>query len=168
MIGTRYDLAMASTRPADAESSDARGHLDNLGYLVKQAHRRLSTLADAALEPLGIDRREFGVLRILAGSRPLSQQGVAMDLGIDPTTMVGLIDALEAKGIVIRKPDPADRRRNAIELTTTGRTIYDGADAAYTAAEGAFLAPLSADGAEKFRQALRCLLAPDAGPETQH
>jgi DNA-binding MarR family transcriptional regulator len=135
-----------------------------LGYLLKRAHQRLGALADAALQPLGVDRKEFGVLRVLAGSEPLSQRRVAANLGIDPTTMVGLIDALEAKGILTRRPDLADRRRNAIEFTTTGRETYRRADAAYAAAEREFLASLSGAQAEQFRQALRAVLAADVPP----
>lgn len=137
--------------------------IDVLGYLVKQVHQRLSALADAALEPIGIDRKEFGVLRVLGGLEPLSQQGVAAKLGIDRTTMVALIDALEAKGIVTRRPDPADRRRNAIELTAGGRARYRDADAAYAAAEDQFLSPLSRTEVDSFRHALRALLTPGAG-----
>lgn len=136
---------------------------DALGYLVKHAHLRLTTLADAALAPLGIDSKDFGVLRVLVGREPMSQQAVAARLGVDRTTMVALIDAFEAKGIVTRKPDPNDRRRNAVELTEPGLALYREADAAYVAAEDEFLAPLGATEAARFRQALRAVLAPREG-----
>ena len=132
-----------------------------LGYLLKQVHRRMVAIADAALESLRIDRNEFGVLRLLADGEPLSQQALATKAGVDPTTMVALIDALEGKGIVVRKPDPTDRRRNSIELTDTGRATWKNARAAYIAAEAEFLEPLSADQAAQFRDALQVLA--DAG-----
>ncbi|MEW2624177.1 MarR family transcriptional regulator [Streptomyces sp. NPDC048106] len=136
---------------------------DALGYLVKHAHLRLTALTDAALAPFGIDSKDFGVLRVLVGREPMSQQAVAAKLGVDRTTMVALIDAFEAKGVVTRKPDPNDRRRNAIELTESGLALYREADAAYTAAEDEFLAPLDATVAAQFRQALRAVLAPAEG-----
>lgn len=148
MIVTAYDSCM----------SEGTAHGEALGYLVKHALQRLSMLADAALEPLGIDRKEFGVLRILAFSGPLSQQGVAAHAEIDPTTMVALIDSLESKGILTRKPDAADRRRNSIELTAAGSTRWTEAERAYADAEAEFLAPLSADEADRLRRALRKLL----------
>jgi DNA-binding MarR family transcriptional regulator len=136
------------------------GHLgETLGPLVKNAHQRLMALADAALEPHDLDRREFGVLRVLADGGPMSQQGTAASVGIDATTMVALVDALEAKGVVTRRPDPADRRRNAVELTDAGRAVYRAADAAYAAAEAEFLAPLTSAQAAQFRLALRALSA---------
>jgi DNA-binding MarR family transcriptional regulator len=132
---------------------------DTLGYLLKHAHLRLAELMDAALLPCGVDRKEFAVLRALAVAEPLSQQGLASILGIDPTTMVAVIDALEANGIVSRTPDPRDRRRNAIGLTPSGRSTYRDAEAAFTVAETEFLAPLDQETTARFRDALRALVA---------
>jgi DNA-binding MarR family transcriptional regulator len=133
---------------------------DALGYLVKHAHMRLTALTDAALAPLGIGSKEFGVLRVLVGREPMSQQEIAGKLGVDRTTMVALIDSFEEKGIVTRQPDPNDRRRNCVGLTRPGLELYGKADAAYIAAEQEFLAPLSTSAAEGFRSSLRALLDP--------
>ncbi|CAM5425232.1 DNA-binding MarR family transcriptional regulator OS=Leifsonia shinshuensis OX=150026 GN=HNR13_000526 PE=4 SV=1 [Leifsonia shinshuensis] len=159
-ISLRYDFGMSSARPAAGDPSEL------LTYLLKHAHRRLLALADAAIEPLGLERREFGVLRALAAREPLSQQALAGDLGVDPTTMVAVIDALEDKGIVTRRPDPADRRRNAIELTEAGRATNRDAEAAYRAAEAEFLAPLGGAEAAAFSASLRAVLAIPDGPDT--
>ncbi len=129
-----------------------------LGPLVKKVHLRLQELADDALAPTGLDRREYAVLRVLAAHEPLSQQALAALLGVDQTTMVAVIDALEAKAAVTRRPDPADRRRNAVQVTPEGNAAFRQALAAYTAAEAGFLAPLGAADAEHFRAALRLLL----------
>ncbi|WP_243061802.1 MarR family winged helix-turn-helix transcriptional regulator [Humibacter sp. RRB41] len=147
-----------------SQSRPARDPGDMLGYLVKHVQRRLSAQADAALEPLGIDRAEFGVLWVLARSEPLSQQGIAANAGVDATTMVALIDALEAKGMLTRRPDPGDRRRNLIELTAAGQATCREAEVAHTAAEEQFLAPLSSTQATQFRRMLRALLESDAAP----
>lgn len=135
---------------------------DLLGFLVRQAHLRLSVLSAEALARVGIDAKEYGVLRVLESSGPLSQQQIAANLGIDATTMVALVDELAGKDLVTRRPDPADRRRNLIELTASGKDTHRAADAAYSGAEDDFLSPLSAAEAEQFRTALRTLAAPDA------
>ena len=129
-----------------------------LGYLLKHAHLKLTALTDEALEPFGIDSKDFGTLRVLAHREPASQLQVAQTLGIDRTTMVALLDALERKGIVRRHPDPGDRRRNVVELTEQGLTAFDGAQAVYAEAESAFLVKLSASAAGQFRRTLRTLL----------
>ncbi|MCL1871064.1 MAG: MarR family winged helix-turn-helix transcriptional regulator [Promicromonosporaceae bacterium] len=143
---------MASTRLEPRDPEDA------LGYLVKHAHQRLTALADTALAPLAIDSKAFGVLRAVVGREPMSQQEIAARLGVDRTTMVALIDGFESRGLVTRTPDPRDRRRNAVELTRAGVALYRKADAAYVAAEEAFLAPLDAAGASQLREALRAVL----------
>ena len=156
MISLRYDFCMSSERPAAGEPSEI------LAYLLKHAHQRLMALADAALAPHGLDRKEFGVLRVLAASEPLSQQALAGLLGVDPTTMVAVLDALEDKGIVTRRPDPADRRRNQIALTQRGQATNAAAEAAYVAAEREFLAPLGASETGELRRMLRALVAVEA------
>ncbi|MEV6633592.1 MarR family winged helix-turn-helix transcriptional regulator [Actinoplanes sp. NPDC051470] len=129
-----------------------------LGYLLKHAALKLAALTDAALEPLGIDSKDFGALRVLAHREPASQLQVAQTLGIDRTTMVALLDVLEGKGIITRRPDPADRRRNVVELTAPGLQTYDAAELAYGKAESAFVAAISPNATDQLRRTLRTLV----------
>lgn len=129
-----------------------------LAYLLKHANMQLTASTDAALAPLGIDGKDFGALRVVAGREPTSQLQVAQRLGIDRTTMVALLDVLERKGIVVRRPDPADRRRNNVELTDRGRQTFEAAQVAYGEAETAFLAAISPEAAAEFRRTLRTLV----------
>ena len=129
-----------------------------LGFLLKHAHLGFAGLAVAALAPYRIDGRELAVLTLLASQDLLSQQELAHDLGIDRTTMVALIDGLEAKGLVGRRPHPGDRRKNIVELTAAGRRTLAAATSAADDAERRFLGPLGLDGAKRFKDALRALL----------
>lgn len=130
---------------------------DRFGYLLKHARERMSSFSAAALEPLGVNGRELAVLTVLTQGQPPSQLEAAQRLSIDRTTMVALLDELESKGLVERRPDPADRRRNIVALTETGRkTLSDGARAT-DAAERAFLMPLSAADARRLRRLLQAV-----------
>jgi DNA-binding MarR family transcriptional regulator len=96
------------------------------------------------------------VLLVLAGQEtPPSQQHAAARLGVDRTTMVGFLDALEGRGLVARRPDPGDRRRNVVVLTGHGTDTLRRATAASDEAERRFLAPLAAADAARFRAALK-------------
>lgn len=141
---------------------------DVLGYLLKHATLQLTALTDAALEPHGIDSKDLGALRVLARREPTSQLEVAQTLRIDRTTMVALLDVLQHKGFVTRRPDPADRRRNVVALTEQGSRTYDAAEAAYKEAENDFLAPVDQGAASQLRNTLRVLVASSVSPRNSH
>src|SRR6478735_2348464 len=92
-----------------------------LTYRLKRALMDLEGLHEHHLGPSGISGRELAVLLFLDGREPESQQQAAAGLGIDRTTMVSLLDALEGKDLIARRPDAADRRRNVVVLTDAGR-----------------------------------------------
>jgi DNA-binding MarR family transcriptional regulator len=129
-----------------------------LGYLLKHAQLRLGELTVAALAPYDINGSELAVLVSLASGEPASQQEAAHRLGVDRTTMVALLDALEAKGLVTRRPYAGDRRRNVVELTPAGKRTLRAATEASDAAEQRFLAPLTEPAARQLRAALQALV----------
>ena len=95
--------------------------LSRIGPLLRQAQRLAGKTFVAALEPLGIQGRHYGVLYQLEQHGPLSQRRL-MDLtGEDRTAMVRTVDDLERLGLAKRQPDPTDRRAHAVELTDAGR-----------------------------------------------
>jgi DNA-binding MarR family transcriptional regulator len=130
-----------------------------LGYLFKHAEMRMQELNANALAPFGIDGRELGILLVIAGHEPGSQQQAAQRLGVDRTTMVALLDALEDKGLVSRHPHAQDRRRNVVELTDAGRDTVRRATKASERAETTLLAPLTYQEGERLRDALQAILA---------
>ncbi len=129
-----------------------------LGYLFKHAQIRMHELNDEALAPFGIDGRELGILLVIAGHEPGSQQQAAQRLGIDRTSMVARLDALEDKGLVSRHPHAEDRRRNVVELTDAGRDTVRRAAKASEGAEATLLAPLTKQDGEHLRHALLAIL----------
>ena len=114
-----------------------------LTYLLKRAALELEDLHQQHLAPAGISARELAVLLLLDAREPESQQQAARRLGVDRTTMVALVDGLEDKGLVARRPDAGDRRRNVVELTKTGEATLARATRASDAAEQQLLAGLS-------------------------
>jgi DNA-binding MarR family transcriptional regulator len=140
----------------EAAVSPQLGH--RLGYLLKHAQQRLAELTSAALAPHDLTGRELAVLLVLADRQPASQQQAAQRLGVDRTTMVALLDGLEDKGLVARRPDADDRRRNVVALTTVGATTLGLATTASDEAERRFLAALPPAVGEQLRAALHTLV----------
>ena len=131
-----------------------------LGYLLKLVQLRFSDQVRAALAELAIDNREWAALISLDDQRPRSQAEVANRAGVDRTTMVALIDGLQDKGLVRRRPHRDDRRKNVVELTSTGRDVRDRAALLVDECERRFLAPLGDAGAKQLKAALETLIAP--------
>lgn len=125
-----------------------------LGYQLKHAFFALEELHAEHLADGPVNVRELSVLLLLDAREPESQQQAAERLGVDRTTMVGLLDGLEDKGLVARQPDPADRRRNVVALTAAGRKALKKAKAASDEAERALLADLSPTEAKQLRDLL--------------
>ena len=130
----------------------------HLGYLLKHVQLRFFELGAAALEPLGINGREAAVLRAIADRDPVSQGEIARAMNVDRTTMVALIDDLQGKGLVRRRQDPDDRRRNAVELTDVGRDTARRAADAVERVERDFLGRLPSAEAAQFKKNVRALL----------
>jgi DNA-binding MarR family transcriptional regulator len=128
-----------------------------LGYLLKHTQQRLVDAAEPVMAEYGIDGRELAVLTVLAADYPLSQHEAAGRLGVDRTTMVALIDELEAKGLVERQRSPDDRRKNIVRLTEAGERCLDGAERGRNEVERDFLAPLGDELGQQFLRALQIL-----------
>jgi DNA-binding MarR family transcriptional regulator len=69
----------------------------------------------------GLHPMHFGLLSILDAEGPISQQELGRRLGIDPSSMVARMDALEKLGLVKRVRSADDRRAYEISLTPAGR-----------------------------------------------
>jgi DNA-binding MarR family transcriptional regulator len=130
-----------------------------LGHVLKLVQQRFVEQVSVALAPLQITPREWGTLVSLDDAAPLSQAEVAQRAAIDRTTMVGVVDDLEAKGLVERRPHASDRRKNALVLTDRGREVRARAAERVDEAERAFLATLGEDDARRLKRALHELLA---------
>jgi DNA-binding MarR family transcriptional regulator len=129
-----------------------------LGFLITRAHHRFHERADQVLEPVGIEIRHFGALKALAGGVP-SQRELADRLGVSTPVVVEMVDALEARGLVERRRDPADRRNNALIVTAAGRATVASATAELEAATAELTAPIGAAGERELNALLRRLLS---------
>ena len=97
----------------------------SVGFLLSQLGFLSSKRFHEALEPLGIDAREFLLLRFVAASEGRSQQALAEQLDVPPSRMVALVDHLEDAGLVERRADPEDRRVRGLHLTRKGKGVLE-------------------------------------------
>jgi DNA-binding MarR family transcriptional regulator len=122
-----------------------RGNEDRIALLLARAGGFLLESADEVLAPVGIDGRGYSILAILHSDGPGSQLELARLLGKAPALVVTAIDELEARGLVERTRDPADRRRSRVMLTKAGERALAKADELADEAAAALLSGLDAD-----------------------
>lgn len=90
--------------------------LSQLGYVTSRGFHR-------TLAPLGLEPRQFAMLRLISDEEGRSQQAISTALNIPASRMVALVDDLEHRGLLERRPDPDDRRAKALFLTADGRGL---------------------------------------------
>jgi DNA-binding MarR family transcriptional regulator len=93
------------------------------GQLFFRLWRASHTRTAEALETIGITPALFALLNVLAVREGAIQQELGSAMGIDRSTMVSLIDELEAAGLAERRPHPKDRRAREISITPKGRRL---------------------------------------------
>lgn len=130
---------------------------DLLGPLLGRAHDRLRAQVDAVLAAHDLHARQFGALVVLAAEGPMSQRRLGGAQGVDRTTTVAVVDALQARGLVERRRDPSDRRVYTVHLTADGRRALRRAAGEVLEVERRFLAALGPEG-QHFKALLRRLL----------
>jgi DNA-binding MarR family transcriptional regulator len=112
-------------------------------WVVSQAALLAQRTVNERLGAVGGHRREFSLLTALDESGPDSQAALSRRCGIDRSDMVALVNDLARAGLVERRPDDADRRRNVVSLTPAGRERLQTLGEVVAAAQDELLAPLS-------------------------
>lgn len=138
----------------DDTTLEIAGLGDRCGYLIARAHRLMFRRAVAALEPLGLTPRDFGVLTALAAAEPCSQQTLAGLLGVSAPAVLGFLDDLEAVGLVARKRNKTDRRAYDLNLTPAGLATLRAARGAASELQDDLVRTLSASTDEDLRSLL--------------
>ncbi len=133
------------------------------GYLIAHAHRLLRGWAETRLQSLELHPRDFGLLSALGRDEPCSQSHLAASLGVTPPAVLMLVDELEAKGLLTRLRNSADRRANDVTLTREGRQRLRAARLAAAGLQAQSVARLGEEGDVELRRLLTKLLQPELG-----
>jgi MarR family transcriptional regulator, transcriptional regulator for hemolysin len=131
---------------------------DNLGWLLSTVSHSLATELTAALEDVSVTPRAYCVLST-ALQGEYTQTALAQAIGLDKTTMVVTIDALERAGLVERRTSSTDRRARVIAVTEAGREKVAEGEEIVERIQSDVLAALSPESREAFVEALRQLAA---------
>lgn len=112
------------------------------GYLI----RRLQQIAVAIFldetQGHGVTPVQFAALHAALRQPGLDQRSLAATIGFDTSTIGGVIDRLEKRGLIERQASPTDRRVRLLQVTAAGAALLDTLIPAMLAAQVRMLAPL--------------------------
>lgn len=104
------------------------GGIGRLFELISGIHIRHRRLAEEKIRHQGITYPQMGVLLAVSkAASEMSQTELARTLETDTTTITVICDSLEKKKLILRSPNPADRRSKIISLTPAGKRVFAGA-----------------------------------------
>ena len=108
-----------------ADPSDDIEIAEFAGQLFFRLWRASHTETAAALQTIGLTPALFAILNYLRAHDGAIQQQIGAAMGIDPSTMVSLVDQLEQAGLAKRRPHAQDRRAREVLVTPKGRATLD-------------------------------------------
>jgi len=125
------------------------------GYMTNWTARLLARAIDTRLKPIGMSSGYMPVMFALAHGAELSQRALVEFASIEQPTMAATLSRMERDGLIVRRPDPGDRRawlyslsevglEKSVAVREAGRSINEAALAGLSEVErDAFLAALA-------------------------
>lgn len=89
-----------------------------------QLNHALERLSSKMEEELSVSAQQHWIIRCIGKYPGMTPGQVAAQLHLDPGTVSAALRRLERKDLIVRRPDPRDRRRVSLGLTSRGRTLY--------------------------------------------
>ena len=139
MAETQTERARQAGEQAPSGQPRAQQVLPLIEYLARVARRAY----DTCQEPGCLRPRHLIALSLLHDGGPLSQQALGEALSLDPSNVVGLLNELEVRGLIVRQRDPVDRRRHIVSLSEAGAGELAATGAQLNNVEDSLLAALS-------------------------
>jgi len=124
------------------------------GFLLIQLGGWFKAHALRELTEAGFSQYHYSVLAVLGEQPRKTQATIADTLSLDRSQLVGILDALEERGLVSRQRDAKDRRRHLVSLTPDGRRTLGRLRATINRLEDELLAPLDAQRREQLHDLL--------------
>ncbi len=119
---------------------------DGFASLIAQIGRQWRRAVDHRLRQFGLTEATWlPLVHIARAAGPMRQKDLAASLVLDSSSVVRLLDALEAQGLIERREENTDRRAKTIALTPRALSIIDQVESASREVRGATLAGLSND-----------------------
>jgi DNA-binding MarR family transcriptional regulator len=134
MVSSMPDVATSTSDTGMAKRSGGKARAPDIttdnairfGFLLHDVSRLRRVVVDRQLRPLGVTRSQWWVLAFLSRRDGMTQTALAADLDLTKVAIGGLLDRMEAAGLVQRRFDESDARIRRVYLTRAGtRMVRD-------------------------------------------
>ena len=133
--------------------------LDTLpGFHIRRLHQIAVAIFLQETESSGVTPVQYAALQAVVNHPGIDQRTLARSIGLDTSTVAGVVDRLEARGLLQRNASPDDRRVRLLTPTAEGRALLIEVLPAMRRAQQRILEPLPAAQQREFMRMLRTLV----------
>jgi DNA-binding MarR family transcriptional regulator len=136
------------------------------GLLFRRLHQLAVSRFAAKMEHIGLTPIQWSVLVNTLQRPGLDQSSLSREIYIDTSTVNGVVDRLEARGLIQRRASPVDRRLRLLYVTEQGQAVLEEATATVIETQGWLLEPLSPKEQAQFMALIRKVLDRTTEPPT--
>lgn len=128
------------------------------GYYIRRLHQISVAIFLQETEAFGVTPVQYAALQTVGSQPSIDQRTLARTIGLDTSTIAGVIDRLEARGLLVRSASPEDRRVRQLTLTGEAHELLGAIGPAMLKAQQVILAPLAPQDQLEFTRMLRQLV----------
>jgi len=132
-----------------------------LGHLINHCGHMVRLFIDMKMreyDTTPVQSHALMFLKRMEGREEITQRHLERELRLKPSTVNGLVDRLEERGLVVRKTSPADARCRLLALTAAGHALADAFAETFHQAEAQLSAVFTADEEAQLRALLSRLI----------
>jgi MarR family transcriptional regulator, temperature-dependent positive regulator of motility len=128
------------------------------GHLIRRLHQVQASLFVANTAPLDVPPVQFAALAMIDAHPDIDQVRLAGAIAYDPVTIGGVIARIEAKGWIIRRVDPLDKRSRLLRIEPEGKVVLEKMQGGVIQTQIDLLKPLSVEERKVFLELVQKLL----------
>jgi DNA-binding MarR family transcriptional regulator len=133
--------------------------LDDLpGHYIRRLQQIAVAIFLQETEAHGLTPVQYAAISKVGLTPGVDQRTLARSIGLDTSTMAGVIDRLEARGLLQRQASAEDRRVRLLSLTDEGRNLLQAVEPDMLKAQERILEPLRPTERDEFMRMLRKLV----------
>ncbi|WP_439114558.1 MarR family winged helix-turn-helix transcriptional regulator [Hydrogenophaga sp.] len=152
----QHSEAAAELTPVVGSSELDTSYLETLlGYNARRAALAVISVFLQRMEPFGLRPVDFSVLTLVAHNPGITSRQICTALDILPPNLVGMVKALEKRGLIERRAHPTDRRAQGLHVSATGKRLQREAQSTATQLEQDVSNALTADELQTLNALLR-------------